>query len=338
MSNTSSSKAKAQHFVAKDLRSAFNKVRESLGADALILEQKVSSKKAEVWASSESEADLHPAPNVRSEKRAAVRDDKVILSNRYNNETPGLEHLNYKYLNRLQRMGFDTRFIEKIDCENASNWSEVKAALINTLPLNAMPLVLTSGIYCMIGRTGVGKTSTIIKLAANHVIQHGPDSVAILTLDSHRLAGSEQLLMAGDLLNIHVEELISKAALAPALERLAHKKLIFIDTPGGAEHNNIQVPFPLKMLLVIPATHHKNVIKSQVEKMVQPQVVLTHLDEPECLGECISQIHDAGGKICYAGTGANIPDDLESASAELLLSIIESQLLRTSDAQSEVEK
>ncbi len=93
-------------------------------------------------------------------------------------------------------------------------------------------LLSFGGTFALLGATGVGKTTTIAKLAARFSLQHGPESVGLLTTDCYRVAAEEQLKTYGRLLGINVAVVENAREMQQALHVLRHKKLILIDTPG----------------------------------------------------------------------------------------------------------
>ncbi|WP_460890938.1 flagellar biosynthesis protein FlhF, partial [Ramlibacter alkalitolerans] len=93
------------------------------------------------------------------------------------------------------------------------------------------------GVYALVGPTGVGKTTTTAKIAARFAMEHGPASVGLVTVDTYRMAASDQLRGFGRLLNIPVHTARDGAALADLLDLFAGKKLVLIDTVGVGQRD-----------------------------------------------------------------------------------------------------
>ncbi len=213
--------------------------------------------------------------------------------------------------------------------------------LSKKLPVLDTDLLDTGGVIALVGPTGAGKTTTIAKLAACFAQRHNARDVALVTTDTVRVGGREQLHGYGRQLGIAVHEADSAQTLALVLERLRDYKLVLIDTAGLGQRdrnlvgqlNWLRASGQVKTLLCLPANSHFSDLDEVVRRFstVQPQgVVLTKLDETGRLGSALSVVVDHQLPMTWVTDGQRVPDDLHRAnSAHLVLRL--DQLRREAD-------
>jgi flagellar biosynthesis protein FlhF len=213
--------------------------------------------------------------------------------------------------------------------------------LSKKLPVLDTDLLDTGGVIALVGPTGAGKTTTIAKLAACFAQRHNARDVALVTTDTLRVGGREQLHGYGRQLGIAVHEADSAQTLALVLERLREYKLVLIDTAGLGQRdrnlvgqlNWLRASGQVKSLLCLPANSHFSDLDEVVRRFstVQPQgVVLTKLDETGRLGSALSVVVDHQLPMTWVTDGQRVPDDLHRAnSAHLVLRL--DQLRREAD-------
>ena len=213
--------------------------------------------------------------------------------------------------------------------------------LSKKLPVLDTDLLDTGGVIALVGPTGAGKTTTIAKLAACFAQRHNARDVALVTTDTLRVGGREQLHGYGRQLGIAVHEADSAQTLALVLERLRDYKLVLIDTAGLGQRdrnlvgqlNWLRASGQVKTLLCLPANSHFSDLDEVVRRFstVQPQgVVLTKLDETGRLGSALSVVVDHQLPMTWVTDGQRVPDDLHRAnSAHLVLRL--DQLRREAD-------
>ncbi|WP_040948685.1 flagellar biosynthesis protein FlhF [Gorillibacterium massiliense] len=172
-----------------------------------------------------------------------------------------------------------------------------------------------------VGPTGVGKTTTIAKLAAEQVLKHHR-KVGFITSDTYRIAAVEQLKTYATILNIPLEVVFSPQDLTKAFQKLENCDLIFMDTAGRNFRNEMYVSELNALLatrgssetyLVLSLTSKykdmmaitDNFIKFKIDK-----VLFTKMDETDSYGAVVNLMHDYPLRLSYITNGQNVPDDI----------------------------
>ncbi|TWH48615.1 flagellar biosynthesis protein FlhF [Sporomusa sp. KB1] len=185
----------------------------------------------------------------------------------------------------------------------------------------------------LIGPTGVGKTTTIAKLAANFVLKEGY-KVALLTADTYRIAAVEQLKTYGDIIGVPIEIVYSPDEFKAALCRHQDKDLVLVDTAGRSPSNQCQLTELQALLSVDPdiethlvlstTTKYRDVLEI-VNKfsICSPQKILfTKVDEASNLGTILNLVYHFPTSLSYMTTGQSVPDDIELISSTKLANMI----------------
>ncbi|MBQ6297608.1 MAG: flagellar biosynthesis protein FlhF [Selenomonadaceae bacterium] len=188
-------------------------------------------------------------------------------------------------------------------------------------------------IVALLGTTGVGKTTTLAKIAAKFVLEQRTN-VALITADTYRISAVEQLKTYSDILELPLEIVYNPAELASAIERHRDKDLILIDTAGRSQHNEYQMRELEEFLRINPRIEKHLVISATTKftdarhimnkfSQIEPdKVIFTKIDETASLGMIINLLHDRKYSLSYITTGQSVPDDIERASADLLSSLL----------------
>ncbi|TCZ79978.1 flagellar biosynthesis protein FlhF [Paenibacillus albiflavus] len=184
-----------------------------------------------------------------------------------------------------------------------------------------------------VGPTGVGKTTTIAKLAAEQVLKYR-HRVGFITSDTYRIAAVEQLNTYANILNIPTEVVFSPKDLSRAFDQLREVDIIFMDTAGRNYRNEMYVSELHTLLqsegqsetyLVLSMTtkyRDMKAITANFQKFNLDKVILTKFDETDSYGCILNLVHDFGLTFSYIANGQNVPDDIELFKAERIIDLI----------------
>jgi flagellar biosynthesis protein FlhF len=187
------------------------------------------------------------------------------------------------------------------------------------------------GVFALIGPTGVGKTTTIAKLAARYVMKHGTQKLALITTDAYRIGGHEQLRIYGKILGVMVHAVKDEADLRIALEELKGKHTILIDTVGVNQRDEMVVQqiamlsaegTNVKRLLCLSATNSGETLTDVVSAYKGKGLagcILTKLDEAATIGSALDVIVREKLKLYYVANGQRVPEDLHVANRKVLI-------------------
>jgi len=221
--------------------------------------------------------------------------------------------------------------LPKGDAEQAQVWMH------NTLMkrLNVMQsetdMLDGGGVFALMGPTGAGKTTTTAKLAARFVVRHGADKLALLTTDSYRIGGHEQLRIYGKILGVTVHAVRDAADLRLALSELRSKHTVLIDTVGMSQRDQavaeqvemlFQAGKQIKRLLLLNATSHGDTLNEVVQAYQTRGLdgcILSKVDEAASLGPALDCAIRHELNVHYLATGQRVPEDLHLANRQYLI-------------------
>jgi len=221
--------------------------------------------------------------------------------------------------------------LPKGDAEQAQAWMR------NTLMkrLNVMQsendMLDAGGVFALMGPTGAGKTTTTAKLAARFVVRHGADKLALLTTDSYRIGGHEQLRIYGKILGVTVHAVRDAADLRLALSELRNKHTVLIDTVGMSQRDQAvaeqvemlcQAGKQIKRLLLLNATSHGDTLNEVVQAYQARGLdgcILSKVDEAASLGPALDCAIRHDLNVHYLATGQRVPEDLHLANRQYLI-------------------
>jgi len=176
----------------------------------------------------------------------------------------------------------------------------------------------------LIGPTGAGKTTTIAKLAASYALVQRKQ-VALLTVDTFRIAAVEQLRTYGEIIGVPMEVVFSPQGMRAAIDRFRDRDLILVDTAGRSHRQDMQIS-ELKgyleaaradevHLVVSMTTRSRDAMEAADRYMTVGfnRLLFTKLDETTSYGLIHSLVSHTGQPLSYVTTGQNVPDDIEVA-------------------------
>ena len=237
---------------------------------------------------------------------------------------------------RFERMGFSADICQPLLQQPFKSrvmgkaWPEAMARVAKAVPVLEQDVTANGGVFALVGPTGAGKTTTIAKLAARYVLEHGADKVALVTTDTYRLAGHDQLRSLAAILQVPVRVVDDNNSLSSVLRSLRRCELVLIDTPGmrhGAPELKQQMAqladiAKINSLLVLPANSQMQMLQASRHAYSAARLagcILTKLDETSSLGEALSCAIGAKLPIAYTTDGQDIPTDIAPARGHQLV-------------------
>ena len=303
---------------------------------------------APVTSVTEKPVPMHPAVERAMQDTARMRAElgslremlEMQLSSLAWNDMERRHPLRARVLRELTRLG--------IDADVARNLADDLPEQISAEQARYLPLGLLSrnvaisgrgdsdgGMIALVGPTGVGKTTTIAKLAARAVVRHGAANVALVSTDNYRIGAAAQLEHYGRLLGVRVYPADDAASLRQVLEMLKGKHTVLIDTAGvsGTDPRLEQQMdvlnevahsdgIALRISLVLAANAQAQSLEEAVRAYMPLEpvsVVFTKLDEAPSLGGALSVLIRHKLPLDYTTDGQRVPEDLAVADARVLV-------------------
>lgn len=188
-------------------------------------------------------------------------------------------------------------------------------------------------VLALIGPTGVGKTTTVAKLAANLKLRYGR-RVGLITADTYRIAAVEQLRTYADIVGLPLKVVLSSQDLASAIDALSSCDIVLLDTAGRSQHDAARLDELAELLaaarpdachLVLSLAASESVIVAAAERFgtLGPQkLILTKLDEAVDFGVIANIARRVHLPLSHVTTGQEVPDHIEPANAERLARLV----------------
>jgi flagellar biosynthesis protein FlhF len=243
---------------------------------------------------------------------------------------------------RCQDLGIDPSWADKLvsalpedDDDIEKGWAQCLRFIAEDLPLAENNMLQTGGCFAFVGPTGAGKSTTIGKLAAQYVINHGNDDIALITMDNYRIAAHDQLKAFARIMEIPLLILEPNGDLSAMLEQLSDKKFILIDTAGLAiqdPHFSVQLSMlkgagnKVQTLLALPLTSQARCLQENFEHFKPAGIdgcIFTKLDECFSLGQAMSIASVTRLPIHMVTDGPHIPDDIHFPNAKKMVRLAE---------------
>lgn len=289
----------------------------------------------------------HESKNIE-ELKTEISEVKSMIKNLYevgNNSTvpPPIEPEFKPFYDRMTSMEVDSDIInyifknvrEKLDGRNDKElYNILKHELcvyfdkIEPIMINNQPSIIA-----FVGPTGVGKTTTIAKLAANFTL-YQKKRVAMITADTFRVGAIEQLKLYGELLEIPVIVAYRPEDLKTIMKELDGYDILLMDTMGSSPNNRMQIKKmknmidvinPTEVHLVISATTKSSELSNILENyrdLNYNKILITKLDETMTYGIIANATKLSKCNLSYITVGQNVPDDIKIASGEYIAELI----------------
>ncbi len=354
---------KITRFFAKNISEAIRNVREELGADAVILSNKEVSGGIELVAAidydeallDKNTAAAAPQPTESSpqisepttpkvewsqeptlvEMRRELESLRGMMEDRLTGLAWGEQARRHPARTQLTRelmsLGLSHSLCQQLANEQPEQkefsmmWRATMGRLAHKLPVSETDFLDDGGMIALLGPTGVGKTTTIAKLAARFALRHGKQNVALVTTDSYRIGAHEQLRIYGRILDVPVFVANDSKELNSVLNSLQDKRLVLIDTAGMSQRDiRLSEQFsvishgsPLvRSFLVLSATTQMTALDEAVKvfSAAEPEAcIITKTDEATSLGPVLSVISKYQLPMAYVTDGQRVPEDIRLA-------------------------
>jgi flagellar biosynthesis protein FlhF len=233
--------------------------------------------------------------------------------------------------------------VERIRCEApGAEWADpllAKARIARIIEADiriAGPIAVTPGrrrLAALVGPTGVGKTTTIAKLAANYRLKE-KRRVGLITVDTYRIAAVEQLRTYAEIIDLPMQVVSTPREMRQAVRQLGDLDLVLMDTAGRSPRDEVKIQ-ELKAFLTEAGADEVHLVLSAVasgrslEQIAErfaavgtTALVLTKLDEASTLGNVLPVLRSSKLPLSYLTNGQNVPDDIETADVHRLARLI----------------
>jgi flagellar biosynthesis protein FlhF len=213
--------------------------------------------------------------------------------------------------------------------------AELARMLVDELRV-AGPITASAGegrIVALVGPTGVGKTTTIAKLAANYRLRENK-RVGLITVDTYRIAAVEQLRTYAEIIDLPMEVVSTPREMREAKARMRELDLVLMDTAGRSPRDEVKIQelksmlseaAPAEVHLVLSAVGSSRSLATTAERFVDvgtTALIVTKLDEATTLGNLVSVTRSCRLPVSYLTDGQNVPDDIQIAQSATLAQLI----------------
>lgn len=277
------------------------------------------------------------------EMQSELKSLKGLLVNQLSSLSWGKEvqyhPLRARLLQRFMSLGLSPKLAKDIsvnvkeDKDFESNWRLGLGELAHRIPIGQNEIIEKGGVVALVGATGVGKTTTIAKLAARYTLKHGPHRVALITTDNYRVAAHEQLRSYARIMGVPMRVTGDADSLREALDGLQDKDLILIDTAGMSQRDMLLskqfamlqaegLP-PIKTYLTLATNCQRGVLSEIGNKFTGINLagcILTKVDETTSMGGAITVAIENNLPISYFCDGQQVPEDIHLARAHSIVS------------------
>jgi len=238
-----------------------------------------------------------------------------------------------RLIEELQTLGLSTGISRDISMQLKEHkdfnmmWRNALSKLSNRLPIFEEDLLDDGGIIAFLGSTGVGKTTSLAKIAARFALRHGRQHIALVSTDNFRIGAHEQIRIYGRILDIPVHIASNSKELKEILCSLQDKRLVLIDTAGMSQRDlRLSEQFSvihdgsplIRSVLVLSANSQLSALDETVRAFskAEPEAcIITKTDECSSLGPVLSVIDKHKLPAAYVTDGQRVPEDIKQARA-----------------------
>jgi flagellar biosynthesis protein FlhF len=275
----------------------------------------------------ESPLDSSVAHEIKDLRRLLETQLASLAWNDLNRQAP----VRARLLRELAKLGVDSTLATELADEvpAAATYQEAMRIVVRRfgerLPLVTWDMADDGGVFAIVGPTGVGKTTSLAKIAARFVLRHGADQLGLVSTDTYRIGARQQLFNFARILRapMHVAE--NPSDLRRVLDGFANKKLVLIDTAGMSQRDvRLANQFTtlraeghsVRTVLALSAGADRACLAEalKVFRAASPEaLIVTKLDEAAALGGVLSLAIGSGLPVAYLSDGQRVPEDLHRA-------------------------
>lgn len=342
---------KVKRYIGNTTHEAMTKLKKELGSEAVVLNTRTIKQKGllgifkkplvEITAAYEKNDPLD-LKNIHEDNLVNINRELIVLRNMINQISTDVKEKDIEipteldsYRSKLIENGVEyitatsilKKLNEQVDFNNKDS-AIVKGIIKQTLMEyigQVKPLNLDNPyqkIIFFVGPTGVGKTTTLAKIAAQLVMKRKYD-IGLITSDTYRIAAIDQLKAYSDILQLPLEVIYNEADMYKTLVTFKDKDIIFVDT-AGRNHRDIDENDEIfkimdsiknkEVFLVLSGTTDYSTLKSIINHysfIKDYKIIFTKIDESEGLGNILNAKFLTQNPVSYITTGQNVPDDIE---------------------------
>ncbi len=296
--------------------------------------------------------------DISADEIEALREDVTSIRRLLEHQVSGLmwqeverrEPLRAMLIKRLARMGLSLDLADQLACYIPEEtpppkaWKALLRLVADQIPIAKHDLLKRGGVVALLGPTGVGKTTTVAKLAARAAMEFGSDNVALVTTDTFRIGAHEQLAIYGRIMGCPVKVAKDSSELADVIYQLRNRRLILVDTAGMGQRD-VRLSEQLDTLmsesgevihsyLVLPATAQRKVLQETIDhfrRIPLSGCIMTKLDESLSLGEFVSVVIQNALPVAYIANGQRVPEDIVLAQPKYMVAKANELLEKSAD-------
>lgn len=320
-------------YIAKTLSEAIEIAKVNLGENIEVIDTKYVRKPGIIGILSKKDVEIVV---IKKEHDNKLKQEIEMLKNIISNlENPNHSNDLEKICNKLQKLGVNNEIIEEVKTRlpNMEN-EEMSNNLVDYLRENInINNSINSERVVLVGPPGVGKTTTIAKIAANLVFKENK-KVGIITIDTYRIGAVEQLKIYSDIMNVKFKAVLTPEEMENAIEEMIDCDTILIDTTGRSCKNSMQISElnnyikntgTTNIHLVLSVTTKERDLEAIIDSYRNvnfENIIFTKLDETTSYGTILNMVKYANKPISYLTIGQNVPDDILNPSKDQLIKIL----------------
>ncbi len=320
---------------------------EAVANDALVNASKHESKSSEKLASRKTEVIEEKLDSIHNMIRNQMKEEEKPSVEDRNKPVNSVNYKSLKLIyNKLLENEVDEKYANAIinDIESSlkkeSNLDSILASVYQKIVLKlGEPAAIEDNdrkkVVFFIGPTGVGKTTTIAKLASDFKLNHNK-TIAMITADTYRIAAVEQLNTYANILDVPVNVVYTPSEIVANVRALMHHDMVFIDT-AGRSHKNVEqreeiieminlvkqagLGVDIEIFLVLSVTtKYKDLVAivNAFKELEDKKLLFTKLDETSALGNVLNIRWYTDAPLSYTTYGQNVPDDIEKVDVQKL--------------------